>query len=78
MSLKFAKATLIAFVAVSLATSKSNAVVLSNYTFDNQTLAPSTVVTGVSFSDFSYNPDATPGTPNFFVHNPGSAYQADK
>ena len=78
MSLKIAKATLIAFVAVSLATSKSNAVVLGNYTFDGDTLAPSSVAPGVNFSDFSYNPDATPGTPNFFVHNPGSAYQADR
>ena len=76
MSLKFAKATLIAFVAVSLATSKSNAVVLGNYTFDNQTLAPSSVVPGVSFSDFSYNPDVTPGKPNFYTRNPGFAYQA--
>ena len=76
MSLKFAKATLIAFVALSLATSKSNAIVLGNYTFDNQTLAPSSVVPGVSFSDFSYNPDATPGTPSFQTHDTGFAYQA--
>lgn len=76
MSLKFAKATLIAVVAVSLATSKSNAIVLGNYTFDNQTLAPSNVVPGVSFSDFSYNPDATPGTPSYPTRGTGYAYQA--
>lgn len=72
MKLTFAKATLVAFVAIGVTAPKSSAILLGQYTFEGNTSNPSNVQSGlVSFSPFSYTSDGTPSsTTGYTIGNP--------
>ncbi len=69
MKLTFAKATLVAFVAIGVTAPKSSAILLGQYTFEGNTPNPSSVESGlVSFSPFSYASDGTPSSTSGYTN----------